>query len=86
MLQYRNLRRDAGGALAPTNGNVDPYFTFGYGFGYALSPSMQMSVVQDFGLALHEREGLSSEQSNTLRHRTIRVNFRYGFGTRGRRR
>lgn len=86
VLQYRNLRRDAGGALAPTNGNVDPYFTFGYGFGYALSPSMQMSVVQDFGLALHEREGLSSEQSNTLRHRTIRVNFRYGFGTRGRRR
>jgi hypothetical protein len=42
--------------------------------------------VQDFGLALHERTGLSSEQSNTLRQRTIRVNFRYGFGDRVRRR
>lgn len=86
VLQYRSLRRDEGGALAPADGNIDPYFTFGYGFGYALSPAIQMSVVQDFGLALHERDGLSSEQSNTLRHRTIRVNFRYGFGSRPRRR
>lgn len=82
VLQYRNLKRDGGGSLAPTDGNIDPYFTFGYGFGYSFTPAMQMSVVQDFGLALHERDGLSSEQSNTLRQRTIRLNFRYGFGSR----
>ncbi len=84
-LQFRNLTRDSDdAALAPVDGNVDPFFTFGYGFGYGFSPNMQVSVVQDFGLALHEREGLSSEQSNTLRQRTIRANFRYGFGNRAR--
>ena len=84
-LQYRDLERDSNGdALPPTDGNIDPYFTFGYGFGYGFGRQMQVSVVQDFGLALHEREGLSSEQSNTLRHRTIRLNVRYGVGNRRR--
>ena len=84
-LQYRNLERDSDDtALEPTSGNVDPFFTFGYGFGYGFRRNMQVSVVQDFGLALHEREGLTSEQSNTLRQRTIRLNFRYGSGNRRR--
>lgn len=82
-LQYRNLKRDSDGSkLEPTGGNIDPYFTFGYGFGYSINPSMQVSVVQDFGLALHERKGLTSEDSNTLTQRTLRLNFRYGFGNR----
>jgi hypothetical protein len=82
-LAYRNLKSDSGDErLAPVNGNIDPYFTFGYGFGYTFSPEMQLSIVQDFGLALHERTGLTSEDSNTLTQRTIRVNFRYGFGNR----
>jgi hypothetical protein len=84
-LAYRNLERDSDGAsLAPVNGNIDPYFSFGYGFGYAFNPNAQLSIVQDFGLALHERDGLTSEDSNTLTHRTIRLNFRYGFGNRAR--
>jgi hypothetical protein len=82
-MQYRNLTRDSNNTpLAPVGGNIDPYFTFGYGFGYTLSPVTDVSVVQDFGLALHERTGLTSDQSNTLRLRTIRLNFRYGFGNR----
>ena len=82
-LQYRNFRRDSDKAsLAPSNGNIDPYFTVGYGFGYSFDAITQVSVVQDFGIALHERSGLTSEQSNTLTQRTIRLNFRYGFGTR----
>ena len=79
VVRFGNLeRKDDGSALAPTGGSVDPYFVFGYGFGYSFGPQVQVSVVQDFGLALHEREGLSSEQSNTLRQRTLRLNFRYG--------
>jgi hypothetical protein len=82
-LAYRNLKNDSNDEpLAPVNGNIDPYFTFGYGFGYTFNPSTQLSIVQDFGLALHERTGLTSEDSNTLTHRTIRLNFRYGFGSR----
>jgi hypothetical protein len=85
-VQFRNLTRDSDDTpLAPTGGNIDPYFTFAYGFGYSLNPSSQISVVQEFGLALHESKGLDSNDSNTLRNRTIRVNFRYGFGKRTRR-
>lgn len=83
--QYRNLRRDSDGLeLAPLSGNTDPYFTFGYGFGYTFNSRMQASVVQDLGIVLHERNGLSSEASNTLRQRTVRLNFRYGAGSRSR--
>lgn len=82
-IQYRNLTRDDDKtALEPLDGNIDPYFTFGYGFGYTLNPSTQISVVQDFGLAIHERKGLTSEDSNTLTQRTLRLNLRYGFGNR----
>ena len=85
-LAYRNLKRDdTGEKLAPVNGNIDPYFTFAYGFGYTLNPTAQLSIVQEFGLALHERTGLTSEDSNTLTQRTLRLNFRYGFGNRVRR-
>ena len=76
VINYRNLKRDSDGvSLAPTGGNVDPYFTFGYGFGYNFNPAMEVSIVQDFGLALHERTGLTSDQSNTLTQRTLRLNF-----------
>jgi hypothetical protein len=86
-LQYRNLRRDDDGtALAPLDGNVDPFFTFGYGFGYTFNQNMEVSVVQDYGLAVHERKGLETGQSNTLTQRSTRLNFRFGFGARTRRR
>lgn len=84
---YRNIRRDSNGEqLAPTGGNVDPFFTFGYGFGYTFNPTMQMSIVQDYGLVLHERTGLSNDQSNTLTQRSTRLNIRMGFGNRSSRR
>jgi hypothetical protein len=84
---YSNLRRDSDNAeLEPTGTNVDPFFTFGYGFGYSFDPTMQVSIVQDYGLVLHERTGLTNSQSNTLTQRSTRLNFRMGFGTRGRRR
>ncbi len=84
---YRNLTRDSDKLkLAPTGGNTDPFFTFGYGFGYTFNPTMQLSIVQDYGLALHERTGLTNDQSNTLTQRTTRLNFRMGFGSQTRRR
>jgi hypothetical protein len=83
IVDYTNLKRDVDGTkLPPAGGNIDPYFVFGYGFGYTLNPQMEVSIVQDFGLGLHERDGLTSEDSNTLRQRTLRLNFRYGFGNR----
>jgi len=84
---YRNLRRDSDDLkLAPQGGNIDPFFTFAYGFGYTFNPTLQISIIQDYGLVLHERTGLSNDQSNTLTQRTTRLNLRMGFGSRTRRR
>ena len=86
-VRYSNLRRDSDSKpLEPTGGNVDPFFTFGYGFGYTFNPTMEISIVQDYGLVLHERSGLSNSESNTLTQRTTRLNFRMGFGSQTRRR
>lgn len=80
---YRDFKRDAdGGALAPLEGNTDPTFSFGYGFGFNFSKSQEVFAIQDYGLALHERNGLQNSQSNTLTIRTTRIGYRMGFGAR----
>lgn len=81
---YRDFKRDADGvALAPLDGNTDPAFSFGYGFGYNFSKSQEVFAIQDYGLALHERDGLPNSQSNTLTIRTTRIGYRMGLGARG---
>ncbi len=81
---YRDFKRDADGvALAPLDGNTDPAFAFGYGFGFNFSKSQEVYAIQDYGLALHERNGLQNSQSNTLTIRTTRIGYRMGFGARG---
>ncbi len=80
---YRDFKRDSDGqALEPKEGNIDPAFTFGYGFGFNFSPSHEIFIIQDYGIALHERDGLQNNQSNTLTMRTTRIGYRMGFGTR----
>ena len=78
---YRNLKRDSdGAALAPLKGNIDGSFALGYGFGYGLSSNTEITLVQDYGLILHENTGLQSGSSNTNTVRSIRMALRYGFG------
>jgi hypothetical protein len=85
MAWYRSLTRDSdGAALAPTGGNLDPIFSFGYGFGYGLSQSTQINLVQDYGIALHEKKGLATGVSNTNTVRALRLTARFGFGSRAR--
>ncbi|HWL39077.1 MAG TPA: hypothetical protein VNO75_02480 [Gemmatimonadaceae bacterium] len=85
-VRYSNLKRDSdGAALAPTGGNVDPIFSFGYGFGYGFGQTTQINLVQDIGIALHEKTGLANGVRNTNSVRTLRFTARFGFGTRARR-
>ncbi len=85
--QYSSLTRDSDGAeLAPSGGNLDPIFSFGYGFGYGLSQNTQIDLVQDYGIALHEKSGLANGVSNTNTVRTLRFTARFGFGSRSTRR
>jgi len=84
--RYSGLKRDSDGAdLAPTGGNLDPIFSFGYGFGYGFGQNTQINLVQDLGIALHEKDGLANGVRNTNSVRTLRFTARFGFGTRARR-
>ena len=75
--RYSNLRADNGLRLAPRS-DQDLSFAVGYGFGYSVSPRFQISIVQDFGFVLHQREGLSGNEGSTIQQRTTRLNVRYG--------
>jgi hypothetical protein len=80
--RFHNLRADDGRALAPTSGDTDLSFAFGYGVGYATSARFQITLVQDFGFAFHQRDGLSGGERSTIQQRMTRLSVRYGLGSR----
>jgi hypothetical protein len=83
MTRYDNFRATSDGAsLAPTDAVNAISGTFSYGFGYAFNPRTTVVGVYDIGLVYHSREGLSSDQRNTLVPRTFRISLRQGFGSR----
>ncbi|MGH7602958.1 MAG: hypothetical protein ACRENK_03060 [Gemmatimonadaceae bacterium] len=80
IVMYRNLTRDSDHArLAPVGGNIDPYFSLGYGIGYGLSKTTQIEFVPDAAISIHERSGLSNGVSNTNSMRSLRLAVRMGF-------
>ena len=80
IVMYNNLTRDTDKAkLAPSGGNIDPYFSLGYGIGYGLSKTTQIEFVPDYAIAIHERSGLSNGVSNTNSTRSLRLGLRMGF-------
>jgi hypothetical protein len=80
IVMYNNLREDGTSAkLAPSGGNIDPYFSAGYGIGYGLSKTTQIEFVPDYAIAIHERNGLSNGVSNTNSTRSLRLAVRMGF-------
>jgi hypothetical protein len=83
IVSYSNLTRDSDGAeLAPLNGNTDPIFSAGYGFGYGFNERTTINLVQDIGIALHEKTGLANGVRNTNSVRTLRASVRIGLGSR----
>lgn len=85
MTRYANFRRRSDGAELPPASAVNELSgTFSYGFGYRFSPRTVIVGVYDIGLVYHSRDGLQSDQRNTLVPRTLRVSLRQGFGTQAR--
>lgn len=85
MTRYDNFRRTSDGAqLRPADPVNAISGTFSYGFGYAFNPRTAVVGVYDIGLVYHSRNGLSSDQRNTLSPRAFRISLRQGFGTRPR--
>lgn len=82
IVAYQNLKRDSDGAKLAGGGNIDPLVSLDYGFGYGVNERTNIDVVWDYGIALHERNGLSNRVSNTNTMPGLRVQMRMGFGGR----
>jgi hypothetical protein len=77
---FSNFTQQDGGGLAPGT-VVDPTFTIGYGLGYSLGPSMQLTLVQEVGLLVHRRgDRPAGDESNMPRAWATRIGLRYGLG------
>lgn len=79
---YSDFRaRGSGDKLAPAS-DTDFSFAFGYGFGYGFSNRFGVEVVQERGVHLHQRTGLSANQDTNVPVNSTRIVGRLGLGTR----
>jgi hypothetical protein len=78
---YSNFRERAGGVrLPPSNPDIDFSIGIGYGFGFTLAPAMQITLVQDFALTMHQRDRLAGGENALSRQFTTRLGMRFGLG------
>lgn len=84
--RYSDFTRDRDGAAvagAPARDD-DVTFALGYGLGYAFSPRSAVTLVQEYGLVIHQSEGLSGNTSRSQQAYTTRVTVRMGLGSKRR--
>ena len=77
---YRNFQTRDGRTLAPEN-DTDFSFGAGYGMGFGFSRALSLTIVQEFGVALHGDDGTSDAGSSWTRTNVFRVGLRYGVGS-----
>lgn len=80
--RYANFKSDASGATLAPVGDTDFSFSVGYGFGYTMGRSAEFFVVQDYGNAIHQRDGLPNNARTNVQQLTTRIGARFGTGTR----
>lgn len=69
-------------AIAGIKSSLDLSGSLGAGFGYPLSRSMVIALVQDFGIGFHAKTDLPQGTGRTWRVRNTRASLRYKFGGR----
>ena len=62
-----------------TSSDFDPKFSLGYGFGFGLSSKTAIEIVQEIGIVLHQRTGLSASESNYPRVYVTRLAGKFAF-------
>jgi hypothetical protein len=82
-MSWRKFTTRADGMAIPgIKSTFDLTGTLGPGFGYALSRSVVVSLVQDFGIGFHTKTDLPEGTSRTWRVRNTRAALRLKFGGR----
>ena len=85
VVRYGRFTDDRSGAALEPSSDLDFAFSIGYGFGYSLSARAQIVLLQEYGLVLHQREGLSNNASGASQQSVTSLALRYGLGARSRR-
>lgn len=67
---------------APPQRDIDPRLAVGYGFGYGLSARSEAFLLQEYGVALHQGDGLQGNDRRQYQQQTTRIGFRLGAGSR----
>lgn len=77
---YSGFRaRNSGERLSPRQLDADLAAGIGFGFGYTVSPDMQITLVQEGFLSVHQRTGLPANEDTINRQLVLRLGTRFGF-------
>lgn len=77
---YSGFRaRQSGERLPPMQLDADLTGGIGYGFGYTFSPDMQIALVQDGFLTVHQRTNVAGNENTIGRQFVLRLGTRFGF-------
>ena len=80
MIGYSDFRRsDTPETRISSRTDYDPKFSIGYGFGFGLSSTAAIEIVQEFGTILHQREGLGGSSSSYPRVYVTRLSAKMAF-------
>ncbi|HEX2780042.1 MAG TPA: hypothetical protein VHM30_11110 [Gemmatimonadaceae bacterium] len=82
VIAFQNFHGDGGVGELPPKRDIDPRIGIGYGFGYGLKSRGEVYLVQEYGVALHQSEGLSGSDRRQYQQQTTRLGFRIGLGSR----
>ena len=71
-----------GPTTTPPQRDIDPRLAVAYGFGYGLSPRSEVFIIQEYGVSLHQSDGLDGGTRRQYQQQTTRLGFRVGAGSR----
>lgn len=69
-------------ANAPPKRDMDPRLAVAYGFSYGFAARGQVFILQEYGVALHQSDGLEGGTRRQYQQQTTRLGFRLGAGSR----
>lgn len=85
IIMFQNFDVKTNGSVLsrpPPTRDIDPRLAIAYGFGYGFSARSEAFVLQEYGVALHQGDGLQGDTRRQYQQQTTRIGFRLGAGSR----
>ena len=83
IISFQNFDVKSGShVVSPPTRDIDPRLAIAYGFGYGFSARSEAFILQEYGVALHQGEGVLGDSRKQYQQQTTRIGFRLGAGSR----